>query len=83
MFSHADEEGDMDVHDRGMLYYRLLKHNVHEAKRVVCGQHKVVASKNTIIPRVSLVTYMYLHHNIMLATPELQHVLYSTSKTDY
>ena len=48
-----DEEGDMDVHDRGMLYYRLLKHNVQEARRVVCGQHKVVASKNTIIPRVS------------------------------
>ena len=43
----------MDVHDRGMLYYRLLKHNVQEARRVVCGQHKVVASKNTIIPRVS------------------------------
>jgi AP-4 complex subunit beta-1 len=55
LLEHAiDEEGDMDVHDRGMLYYRLLKHNVHEAKRVVCGQHKVVASKNTIIPRLSL-----------------------------
>ena len=43
----------MDVHDRGMLYYRLLKHSVQEARRVVCGQHKVVASRNTIIPRVS------------------------------
>ena len=48
-----DEEGDMDVHDRGMLYYRLLKHSVQEAKRVVCGQHRMVASKNTVIPRVS------------------------------
>ena len=25
-----DEETDMDVHDRGMLYYRLLKHDVVE-----------------------------------------------------
>ena len=43
----------MDVHDRGMLYYRLLKHSVQEARRVVCGQHRMVASKNTVIPRVS------------------------------
>ena len=43
----------MDVHDRGMLYYRLLKHSVQEARRVVCGQHKMVACRNTIIPRVS------------------------------
>ena len=43
----------MDVHDRGMLYYRLLKHDIQEARRVVCGEHKMVASKNTIIPRVS------------------------------
>ena len=48
----TDEEGDMDVHDRGMLYYRLLKHSVQEARRVVCGQHRMVTSKNTIIPRV-------------------------------
>jgi AP-4 complex subunit beta-1 len=55
LLEHAiDEEGDMDVHDRGMLYYRLLKHSVEEARRVVCGQHKVVASKNTVIPRLSL-----------------------------
>ena len=26
----ADEESDMDVHDRGMLYYRLLKQDVNE-----------------------------------------------------
>lgn len=25
-----DEETDMDVHDRGMLYYRLLKHDIAE-----------------------------------------------------
>jgi hypothetical protein len=55
LLEHAiDEEGDMDVHDRGMLYYRLLKHSVQEARRVVCGQHRMVASKNTIIPRLSL-----------------------------
>ena len=46
----------MDVHDRGMLYYRLLKHSVHEAMRVVCGQHRMVASKNTVIPRVCCTT---------------------------
>ena len=29
-FPFPDEETDMDVHDRGMLYYRLLKHDVTE-----------------------------------------------------
>ena len=29
-FPFPDEETDMDVHDRGMLYYRLLKHDVAE-----------------------------------------------------
>ena len=48
----ADEEGDMDVHNRGMLYYRLLKHDVKEAQRVVSGQVKTVADTNTVIPRV-------------------------------
>ena len=51
----ADEEGDMDVHDRGMLYYRLLKHDVKEAQKVVCGQAKTVAEENTVIPRVCTV----------------------------
>ena len=52
MYVCADEEGDMDVHDRGMLYYRLLKHDVKEAQKVVCGQAKTVAEENTVIPRV-------------------------------
>lgn len=43
----------MDVHDRGMLYYRLLKHNVREAQKVVCGQAKAVADENMITHRVS------------------------------
>lgn len=30
-----DEETDMDVHDRGMLYYRLLKHDVTEVSVVL------------------------------------------------
>ena len=42
----------MDVHDRGMLYYRLLKHDVKEAKKVVCGQAKTVAEENTVTHRV-------------------------------
>ena len=50
---HLDEEGDMDVRDRGMLYYRLLKQDVKEAQKVVCGQAKMVAEENTVIPRVS------------------------------
>ena len=49
----ADEEIDMDVHDRGMLYYRLLKHDVKEAQKVVCGQAKSVAEENTVTHRVS------------------------------
>ena len=42
----------MDVHDRGMLYYRLLRQDVHEAQRVICGQGKLVAEENTVVPRV-------------------------------
>jgi len=52
----ADTETDMDVHDRAMLYYRLLKQDINEvmnvllslqlyllltqAKRVVCGNQR-------------------------------------------
>ena len=43
----------MDIHDRGMLYYRLLKHDVKEAQKVVCGQVKTVAEENTVTHRVS------------------------------
>ena len=57
----ADEEGDMDVHDRGMLYYRLLKHDVKEAQKVVCGQPKTVAEENTVIPRVCSMHHTYVH----------------------
>lgn len=32
-----DEEMHMDVHDRALMYYRLLKTNIDEAKRVVTG----------------------------------------------
>lgn len=52
-YSVTDDEVNMDVHDRGMLYYRLLKHNVREAQKVVCGQAKAVADENTITHRVS------------------------------
>ncbi|XP_065187426.1 AP-4 complex subunit beta-1-like [Sycon ciliatum] len=38
----VDEESNMDVHDRGMLYYRLLKANAAEAKRVVCSPKEVI-----------------------------------------
>ena len=47
-----DEEGDIDVHDRAILYYRLLKKDFKEAEKVVCGKVKTVAEKNTIITRV-------------------------------
>ena len=33
----------MLVRDRGLLYYRLLKSNVEEAKRVVCGGQKIIS----------------------------------------
>ena len=52
-YSVTDDEVDMDVHDRGMLYYRLLKHNVREAQKVVCGQAKAVADENMTTHRVS------------------------------
>lgn len=35
----VDEETHMDVHDRALLYYRLLKTNTKEAERVVCGSN--------------------------------------------
>ncbi|KAJ7388934.1 AP-4 complex subunit beta-1 [Desmophyllum pertusum] len=35
----VDEESHMDVHDRALLYYRLLKTNAKEAERVVCGSN--------------------------------------------
>ena len=38
----ADDENDQDVRDRAMLYYRLLKVNVDAAKKVVCGQPKLI-----------------------------------------
>ena len=49
----------MDVHDRGVLYYRLLKHDVREAQKVVCGQPKTVAETNTVIPRVSFCIHVH------------------------
>jgi len=42
----------MNIHDRGVLYYRLLKSNVKEAQRVGCGQIKNVTEENTVISRV-------------------------------
>ena len=35
-----------------MLYYRLLKKDVKEAEKVVAGQVKTVAEKNTVVTRV-------------------------------
>uniref|UniRef100_A0A0G4H631 Beta-adaptin appendage C-terminal subdomain domain-containing protein n=1 Tax=Chromera velia CCMP2878 TaxID=1169474 RepID=A0A0G4H631_9ALVE len=31
-----------DVHDRALLYYRLLRHNPEEARRVICGHRSPV-----------------------------------------
>ena len=30
----VEEEMDMDVHDRGLLYYRMLRENVYEAQKI-------------------------------------------------
>ncbi|XP_015760053.1 PREDICTED: AP-4 complex subunit beta-1-like [Acropora digitifera] len=35
----VDEEMHMDVHDRALFYYRLLKTGPKEAERVVCGSN--------------------------------------------
>ena len=42
----ADEDNDQDVRDRAMLYYRLLKVNLTRAKKVVCGQPKVILERD-------------------------------------
>lgn len=55
---------DMDVHGRGMLYYRLLKHGVEVAQKVVCGQAKMVTEENTVTHRVSLKT-LFVDSKIM------------------
>lgn len=56
LLEHAvDVETDMDVHDRGMLYYRLLKQDINEAKRVVCGnQKKFISTDNSALQRRAL-----------------------------
>ena len=41
-FLSVEEETDMLVRDRGLLYYRLLKTNVQEAKRIIRGSQKMV-----------------------------------------
>lgn len=38
-----DEETDMIVRDRGLLYYRLLKADVKAAKNIVCGSQKLLS----------------------------------------
>lgn len=59
LFPLSDEESDIDVRDRGMLYYRLLRQDIGLAKRVISGQSsRLVAQKNTIIPRVSSCLYI-------------------------
>jgi len=35
LFVSADVETDMDVHDRAMLYYRLLKQDINEVTDVL------------------------------------------------
>ena len=60
LFPATDEEGDMDIHDRGLLYYRLLKHDVREAQKVVCGQAKTVTEDNAVTHRVSALI-LWLH----------------------
>lgn len=86
LLEHAiDEEGDMDVHDRGMLYYRLLKHDVKEAQRVICGQTKMVATENTVIPRLTLfpefntLSVMYGELSSSFITQESPYVLGAAS----
>ena len=44
MFLYSEDETDMLVRDRGLLYYRLLKTDVHEAKRIICGSQKMISN---------------------------------------
>jgi len=36
------ETSHPDVHDRALLYYRLLEHSPEEARRVICGPKEIV-----------------------------------------
>eukprot|EP00911_Craspedida_sp_UC1_P002022 UC1_evm1s1561 len=43
LLDHAiEEELHMDVHDRALLYYRLLRAGTQEAQRVICGSSEAV-----------------------------------------
>ena len=53
----SEDETDMLVRDRGLLYYRLLKSSVQEAKRVVCGGHKIVSQFTSPPKAVSAVRH--------------------------
>ena len=53
----SEDETDMLVRDRGLLYYRLLKSSVQEAKRVVCGGHKIVSQFTSPPKAVSTVRH--------------------------
>lgn len=37
-----DDDSHMDVHDRALLYYRLLRTNVDEARRVIAGSKATI-----------------------------------------
>ena len=39
---YIEEESDMLVRDRGLLYYRLLKSDTSAAQRIVGGAQKVI-----------------------------------------
>eukprot|EP00118_Oscarella_pearsei_P016797 m.162889 g.162889 ORF g.162889 m.162889 type:complete len:423 (+) comp38848_c0_seq3:2974-4242(+) len=63
-----DEDVDMDVHDRAVLYYRLLKCSTSEAKRVVAGpkppinlftEDRVVDSKDKLLSEFNTLSVVY------------------------
>ena len=67
----------MLVRDRGLLYYRLLKSNVEEAKRVVCGGQKIIsqftappkAVSTKIIACVCIIHFYFLLSSTFTSLP--------------
>ena len=60
MYYLPEEESDMLVRDRGLLYYRLLKSDISAAQRVVGGAQKVVTLS---LSSPKAVSYHDSHHS--------------------
>ncbi|XP_065834378.1 uncharacterized protein [Oscarella lobularis] len=79
-----DEDVDMDVHDRAVFYYRLLKCNASEAKRVVAGpkpainlftEDRLVGVKDKLLSEFNTLAVVYGQPSTNFIPPEPPYTL--------